>query len=44
MNTCPCSASRLKEELLQSLWWEPVGRPGSRVGKATGKQGEEIRE
>lgn len=29
--------SRLREKLLQSLWWESVGRPGSRVGKVTGK-------
>lgn len=28
---------RLREELLQSLWWKPVGRTGSSVGKVTRK-------
>lgn len=36
--------SRLKEELVQCLWWKPVGRSGGRVGKLTQSIGECIME
>lgn len=36
--------SRLREELVQCLWWKPVGRPGGRAGKVTQSFGECIRE
>lgn len=35
---------RLREEVVQRLWWKPVGRPGVRVGKVTQSIGECIRE